>query len=422
MRQARYIALAFFVVLFMAAGGTITHAYTEEEIKAQLEEGSKQIETLKNEIAQLQIQLNATTKEKQTLQGAIKELTLSIQRLQKSITLTQTQIKQKDLEIRTLSTTIKDTSGRITASQAQIADSLRQLEAHDDKPMLVTLLGGGTLSSFFDAASTLESVRTELQDHVHTLGNLKTDLVSDKNVAEKKRKELSALHTSLSQQNKGLTIARDSQTKLLQDTKNKESAYQAQLAQKQAEEAAFEAALIRLAAGLGSADTASAPLPAHGILSWPLDSVAITQHFGNTAFAQSGAYSGQGHNGIDFRASVGTPVRSALSGTVQEVNQGAVKNCQYGKWVLVRHNNGLSTLYSHLSNIAVTKGQPVETGDLVGYAGNTGYATGPHLHFTVYVASAVTFRQYTCSSGSSAYIPIVPLNAYLNPLSYLPSI
>ncbi len=56
------------------------------------------------------------------------------------------------------------------------------------------------------------------------------------------------------------------------------------------------------------------------------------------------------------------------------------------------------------------------------YSGDTGYATGPHLHLTVYIASAVTFKQYTCNSGATAYIPIVPLNAYLNPLSYLPAL
>ncbi len=88
----------------------------------------------------------------------------------------------------------------------------------------------------------------------------------------------------------------------------------------------------------------------------------------------------------------------------------------------MRHSNGLSILHAHRSYLAVNQGQQVATGDLLGYSGDTGYATGPHLHLTVYVASAVTFKQYTCNSGQSAFSPIVPLNAYLNPLSYLPSL
>jgi murein DD-endopeptidase MepM/ murein hydrolase activator NlpD len=215
---------------------------------------------------------------------------------------------------------------------------------------------------------------------------------------------------------------RTTQNTLLTETKNKESEYQALIAQKKAEQASFEAELIRLASGLGTADTTSAPKPGKGIVGWPLSSVTITQNFGNTSFAASGAYNGSGHNGIDFRAAVGTPVFSVLGGTVQEVNQGAVKYCQYGKWVLVRHDNGLTSLYAHLSSISVAKGARVAAGQTVGLAGDTGYATGPHLHLTLYVSSAVTFKQYTCNSGAVAFIPIAPLNAYLNPLSYLPSL
>lgn len=409
-------------VMVLALGGTYAYADTNAEIQAQIDDNNAQIAKLKDEIAALQKDLNATTEQKQTLQNAINALNLNIQKLQKSITLTQTQIKQKDSEIGTLADTIEQTSGKIEVSQQQIGDALRQLQTLDEQPFLVTLLGSGTLSSFFDEAASLEAVRTDLQNHVHTLSGLKDDLQSDKISAEDKRKELSNLNANLGQQKQGLTVTKQSQAQLLKETQSKEASYQALIAQKKAEQSSFEAELIKLASGLGPADTGSAPAPAHGILNWPLDSIAITQYFGNTSFAQSGAYSGQGHNGVDFRASIGTPVKAALSGTVQEINQGAVKYCQYGKWVLVRHDNGLSTLYAHLSNIAVSKGQRVGTGEVVGYSGDTGYATGPHLHLTVYIASAVTFKNYTCNSGYTAYIPIVPLNAYLNPLSYLPAL
>jgi len=89
--------------------------------------------------------------------------------------------------------------------------------------------------------------------------------------------------------------------------------------------------------------------------------------------------------------------------------------------VLVKHQNGLSTLYAHLSRISVAKGDSVSTGDAVGLAGSTGYATGPHLHFTLYLSESVTFKQYSCKNGRAVTIPIAAPNAYLNPLSYLPS-
>ena len=88
-------------------------------------------------------------------------------------------------------------------------------------------------------------------------------------------------------------------------------------------------------------------------------------------------------------------------------------------WVLVRHGNGLTTLYAHLSSISVSKGQSVLTGQLLGHSGNTGYATGPHLHFTVYASDAVQFKQYTCRSGPTVTVPISAYSAYLNPMDYL---
>ena len=106
-------------------------------------------------------------------------------------------------------------------------------------------------------------------------------------------------------------------------------------------------------------------------------------------------------------------------------NTDLVAGCySYGRWIMVKHDNGLSTIYGHLSESEVTAGQRVERGDLIGYSGMTGYATGPHVHFGVYVSSAVkilklgdeTKRLTPCAN---AIMPVAPLGAYLNPMDYL---
>src|SRR4029077_4252980 len=103
-----------------------------------------------------------------------------------------------------------------------------------------------------------------------------------------------------------------------------------------------------------------------GVLNWPLDNIIITQYFGNTPFAASGAYNGKGHNGIDLGASIGTPVHAALSGTVLGTgNTDSVRGCySFGKWVMIKHSNGLNTMYAHLSQINVSTGQAVSTGQV----------------------------------------------------------
>ncbi len=395
-------------------------AQTKEELLEKVDDTNEQIKKIQDEIKKLESQLVTTSAQKLTLQNTVKGLDLQIQKLQKSLSLTQSQISKKDKDIKVLSSNITTTEGKIDVSQSQVAITLRELDRMTEDSMVTALLGGGTLASFFDQAVSLSTVRDELQNHIQDLSALKTNLSSSKKTAEQKRKELAALKNNLTDQQKGVSVVRSTQSSLLTETKNQETAYQALIAQKKAEQASFEAELIKLAKGLGTADTTTAPPAARGTIGWPLDAVRVTQYFGNTTFAASGAYSGQGHNGIDFGGPIGTPVHSVLAGTVMEVNQGAIKYCQYGKWVLVKHSNGLTSLYAHLSSISVTKGQAVGAGQTVGLLGDTGYATGPHLHLTLYVSSAVTFKNYTCNSGAVAFIPIAPLNAYLNPLLYLP--
>jgi len=397
-------------------------AQTKEELEAKVDDTEAQIKKLQDDIKKLESQLTTTVAQKQTLQSAVRELDLQIQKLQKSLSLTQSQIAQKDKDIKKIGSNIVTTEDQIETSQAQVAGTLRELDRMDDDAMVAAILGGGTLASFFSEAVSIATVRGELQNRIEDLAALKTDLTASKKSAEQKRQELRALQNNLTDQKQGVSAARSTQNTLLTETKNQESAYQALITQKRAEQAAFESELVRLARSLGTADTSSAPKPGKGIIGWPLSSVYITQSFGNTSFAASGAYNGNGHNGVDFRAAVGAPVFSVLAGTVQEVNLGAVKYCQYGKWVLVKHDNGLTSLYAHLSATSVTKGQRVAAGQTVGLAGDTGYATGPHLHLTLYVSSAVQFKTYTCNSGATAFIPIAPLNAYLNPMGYLPAL
>lgn len=85
------------------------------------------------------------------------------------------------------------------------------------------------------------------------------------------------------------------------------------------------------------------------------------------------------HNGIDIAASTGTGVYSYASGTVIAVGQ----DNTLGKYIAIDHGNGLVTRYLHLSKFNVSKGDKVSTGDRIGSVGNTGYSTGPHLHFEV---------------------------------------
>lgn len=399
-----------------------------QPLHAQQSQLQDQIQKLKDEIAQLEKDLTTTSKQAQTLETAIRGLDLNIQKLQKSITLTQTQITQKDKEINNLSGDITTTNGKIGDSQQQVADSLRQLDAMEGVSSAVLLLGGGTLSSFFDEAATLGAVRQGLQNRIAELSDLKTDLQTTKTSAEDKRKELASLQRRLSQEKQGLNAARAAQNTLLNETRNKESTYQALIAEKKAQQARFERDLQDYENQLGLNVKAGSIPKAGVLLQWPITPPYVTQYFGNTPFATANAqiYGGKGHNAIDMRASIGTPVKAARGGRIVGTGNTDLTcpNASYGKWVFIEHDNGLSTLYAHLSQINVSQGQSVVGGQVIGYSGFTGYATGPHLHFGLYASSGAkvtSFPSQSCA-GRVYTMPVADVSAYLNPLTYLPTL
>lgn len=100
----------------------------------------------------------------------------------------------------------------------------------------------------------------------------------------------------------------------------------------------------------------------------------ITQRFGEKVTDPAG------HTGIDYALYHGTPVLAAMSG---KVSRTACLGSGYGNHVILDHEGGLQTVYAHLSRVSVSFGDIISEGQIIGYSGNTGNSTGPHLHFEV---------------------------------------
>lgn len=120
-------------------------------------------------------------------------------------------------------------------------------------------------------------------------------------------------------------------------------------------------------------DLLEAARPRPQAFDWPLKKIVITSQFGR----RSG---GVLHQGLDLRASVGTPVHSEHSGRV--IYAGA-KIAGYGKLVVIKDSHGYSTIYAHNSKLLVLPGQQVERGQKIALSGATGTVRGAHLHFEV---------------------------------------
>ena len=116
-------------------------------------------------------------------------------------------------------------------------------------------------------------------------------------------------------------------------------------------------------------------------LAWPVVRITpVTQGFGENAQAYA-RFGLAGHNGLDFGVPIGTLVRAAADGVVMRVEEDAIDG--YGRHVRLKHEDGSVTIYAHLELPAVKTGQAVLAGEEVGRSGNSGFSTGPHLHFEV---------------------------------------
>jgi len=149
--------------------------------------------------------------------------------------------------------------------------------------------------------------------------------------------------------------------------------------------AKIQAQIASRLAGYGSAPLPAGPIRGgSGGLIWPVNGPVVSG-FGSRTIGGSYEY----HPGIDIAVPSGTPIRAAATGTViftePESSSGG-----YGNFTCIDHGGGLSTCYAHQQSFAVSSGQSVSQGQIIGYSDCTGYCLGPHLHFEVRINGAVT--------------------------------
>ncbi|HVS79871.1 MAG TPA: peptidoglycan DD-metalloendopeptidase family protein [Candidatus Paceibacterota bacterium] len=424
------ILVAFCALIALTAAGipkfagaqaaTADNSQTIKDLNDQIQDHNQKIADLQKEIDQYQAQVDSTSKQANTLQSAVNSLNTTGKKLDSQIQLTQNNIAAAELTIQKLELEIGDKEDQAKDMTNAIAETIRTMDQTDNISMIEVLLTRPDLSTVWSDMESLSSLNDSLSSRVDLLRQVQEDLKGKQDATTEEQQQLASYQSSLSDKKQLVEVNKQEKSTLLTQTKNQESQYKQLLAEKQAAKAQFEQELNQLQSKLQfTLNPNTIPPVGSGVFRWPLDSVRITQYFGNTEFARTAAYNGQGHNGIDIAASIGTPVKAALDGTVIGVNSQVAPMCQYGKWVLIKHANGLTTLYAHLSLVKVNSGDQVTTGQVIGYSGDTGYATGPHLHFTVYASAAVKFEQYTCNSGITLTIPVSAFSGYLNPMDYL---
>lgn len=112
---------------------------------------------------------------------------------------------------------------------------------------------------------------------------------------------------------------------------------------------------------------------------WPVRGGRISSEYGSRTDPVEGGY--EWHQGIDIAVDFGAPVYASAAGTVEQAGW----NGGYGRYISIDHGNGYESAYGHMSSLAVSAGQKVAKGEIIGFVGSSGYSTGPHIHYEILV-------------------------------------
>lgn len=428
--------IVFFISVFVCGSILVffprtSYALTASELQTQIDSKRKEKEKLDAENVKLQQQIQETGQQAQTLQNTVKILDTTQKKLQNDIQVTQNKIVGTTLTIDQLKIEIDKTIQKIEGDKEAIGEAFRNMAAVEDKSMIENMLEYDTLGEIWNGLETIQRFQQSLRTRVNDLSNLEKDYEKKKSDLEGKKTDLVNLKGELADRKIIVEQNKQAKSTLLVQTKSKEALYKELLAKNIELGKKFEQELFDYESQLKVAiDQSKIPTQRSGVLSWPLDIVKITQRFGATVDSKRLYVSGT-HNGVDFGTPVGTLVKSVFDGIVKgSGNTDQQYGCySYGRWLLIEHPNGLSSLYAHLSFSKVAVGQSVHAGDVIGYSGGqpgsngSGYSTGPHLHLSLFASQGVSVQQYTQSKFcKQVQIPIAGANAYLDPLAYLPSI
>lgn len=415
-KTLRFLVLANLLSLIFYP--MVTLASLADDLQAEINQKQAQIQELEKQISNYQAVLKSSQSQESTLKKEITKMETQIKALEAQITLTQTKISQTNLKIEGLASDIQTQNIALEKQKNNLGQILRTIDEYDQEDPFSLVMKNQNFSDFLNQTQYISNLQNSVQAALVEIKKLKSDLENQKTEQENQKTELLSLKNQLNGKSLALDDQKGGKQDLLTTTKSQEKQYQAMLTDLQKKRDQIEKEIYQAEEKLRlQINPNSIPTARKGLFVWPAQSQTITQTYGCilTAFARKSypacdeGGSGGFHNGVDIDAEIGDPIRAVMDGTISSV--GNLGKYAYGKWITIKHENGLTTLYAHLSAQSVKAGQKIKTGEIIGYAGNTGYSTGSHLHFTVYATNTFSIEQ-------KSYGPL-PLGGSVNPMSYL---
>ena len=383
---------AIFLVIVFLFTFIVSVVHTKaDNLSQQLSNAQNARKAAEQELADIQSQKRVAENDKNRIDGEIAALNTQIQTAQAEISATDLVLQEKEAELHAAEVAC-DNQFRSFKTRARI------MYENGPTTYIGIIFSSGSFSEFFSNIQVVKSLLDYDNKLLEERKAVREVIAAQKSDVEALRAEQLVKHNTLSemkatlyakQQAQSAIVAQlEGQEKLLKERVEAQIAEEERIqkmiadavaAQKAAELAAQQAA--EQAAQQGSSTTVSViTTTGTGAMQWPCPSTKyVTSEFGTRSQPVAGASSN--HKGIDIGAAMGADVVAADSGTVLFSGNSS----SYGKYIVITHGNGVTTLYAHCSELLVKAGATVTKGQTIAKVGSTGISSGPHLHFEVSV-------------------------------------
>jgi len=350
--------------------------------KSKLASVSAQYQQVSSIVAQVTDQVNEVRAQLKTLNDQIDELDAQLKQVADEIVVQTAQLAQREALLQDHLRTAYE------QSQTSLLEVLLSANSLDDATNQVGYLlslsdqDKALAGEIRDLRAQLDIKQQELTEGRAALADSRKEALAQQKQLEAKQSELASLQKQLATLKAQWQAEKAKQEAALNASLSAQSSLNASISQVQAA-ASAQAALVKKL----QAQQAAASLVGPGGFSWPESPTRITQYYGPTSFSLEPPYAGYAHfhTGLDMAAGCGAPIRAAANGVVASSGQ-PLYPYDYAYGVIINHGGGVQTWYWHMQpRVIVSAGQSVVRGQVIGYEGATGFATGCHLHFAVNV-------------------------------------
>lgn len=405
LKRAAAFVLCAALVLVTGVFPTRVQAKSLDDLKKDYNELEKEIEANQKKLENIQNQQASNAEKMKLLSSQAEAISSQLDVLNSQISVLNADIADYDREISALDKKIADAQSKIdkidadiAATQEKISERLRATYMAGSSSWIEILLESDSISSLLLRIQLLASVTendnkliSKLEKQIEELNAAKAELDKDKKALEEKRSLLVEKKSELDSKNKTLSSKQSAynanyrQISALMTSLDKSSAeYQQELQRQYRKRAAFERQIDQLISG--GSQGGDNDYYDNGEMLWPVPykNSYISAGYGYYDPEGDGTYTM--HPAIDIvvrengvNVSYGKNIIAAQSGKVLVRGYSDVG----GNYITIDHGDGYRTYYGHCSKIIASAGQYVEKGEVIAYIGNTGYVTGPHVHFQV---------------------------------------